>query len=374
MVYTQRKECLLCKSTELEDILHNEYSFPLGNFVVNSPHREFHFLPYNVQICKGCSTVQTKYIGDIHLIYEHNFAGAFGTIRNSMNELFADFILENTSISQIVEVGAGNGGLSESILDRQNLPYTIVDPSYCGPTEKREVISRFFESMDMASLRANTVVMSQVFEHFYDPCKIIETIQDSRIDYIYISWPDLESFIKNGVYHVLNPEHTFYVENEFLVELFREYNFTLGRTFFHKNHSVFFEFIRSKESIRKGIFPRNKKTLEDTQAFYRRVFQNIQRANFAIQETTKPVYVWPCSMHTLFCIALGLKKDKIVAVLDNSPLKIGKYLYGYSYECKPFNDIIQSPEPKIVLLTGGCYNTEIQSFVEKNTENEVFIL
>ncbi len=79
-------------------------------------------------------------------------------------------------------------------------------------------------------------------------------------------------------------------------------------------------------------------------------------------------------MHTLFCLALGLQKDKIVAVLDNSPLKIGKYLYGYPYECKPFNDIIQSPEPKIVLLTGGCYNTEIQSQVEKNTANEVYIL
>lgn len=354
----------------------SDYVFPLGNFVGNTPDREFHFIPYNILTCTSCKTTQTKYIGDLNLIYENNFAGAYGTIRNTLNETFADFILENKQVSGVLEVGAGNGSLSQSILDRQKLEYKIVDPSYAGPTENRQVESCYFEKYtEKSENTVNTLVMSQVFEHFYDPCAILDKIQKTpSIEYVYVSWPNLEAFIKNGVYHVLNPEHTFYIENDFLIELFKVYNFTLEKSYFHMNHSVFFGFKRSEQMENKLLpLPKNKSADEDTKLFFEKAITNIEAANAALEPNTA-AYIWPCSMHTLFCMSLGLNKQFINNVLDNSPLKINKYLYGYKHKCLAFQPMIESSNEKIILLSGGCYNSEIEEQVRQNPSNKVFIL
>jgi hypothetical protein len=85
-----------------------------------------------------------------------------------------------------------------------------------------------------------------------------------------------------------------------------------------------------------------------------------------------PVYIWPSSMHTNFVISFGLNKDRIINVLDNSPNKIGKYLYGYNLLCKSFTECIQSVERKIIILAGGSYNKEILSSIP--LENNIVIV
>lgn len=374
MTYTVRTNCLFCKSDKLSELFPKDYQFPVGNFVVENPTRDFHFIPYNIQCCNECSTVQTKYLGELNLIYENNFAGAFGTIRNTMNDLFAEFLLENKNVQSILEIGAGNGSLSESILNKAFLSYTIVDPSYAGPTENRKIESCYFEQYTSSDCPCpTTIVMSHVFEHFYDPISIIQRIQNMKsVQHIYISFPDLEGFIRNNIYHVLNPEHIYYVENSFLIDVFALYGFTLGRTYSHKNHSVFFEFLRSEPSLK--VFPKNKTAKEDVLRFFNKALANISKVNSFLAEHPQPAYCWPCSMHTLFCMTMGLNPTTITSVLDNSPLKIGKYLYGYKHLCLPFRQIMESPEKKVLLLTGGCYNSEIQKEVEQNPQNTVFIL
>jgi hypothetical protein len=47
-------------------------------------------------------------------------------------------------------------------------------------------------------------------------------------------------------------------------------------------------------------------------------------------------------------------------VLDNSPNKIGKYLYGYNLECKSIEDKLND-EKYAIILNGGCFNKEIAS-------------
>jgi hypothetical protein len=217
--------------------------------------------------------------------------------------------------------------------------------------------------------------MSQVFEHFYDPVNIIEKIKSlSTIDYIYISWPNLESFIKNGVYHVLNPEHIYYIENQFLIDLFKYFNYTLGRVYYHTTHSVFFEFKKESFQTENQIFPTNKNTANDTKLFFSRILNNIQEANTLIRKTSDPVYIWPCSMHTLFCLSLGLESTLILNVLDNSTFKIGRYLYGFKHKCIEFTKTTTTPDKKIIVITGGCYNSEIIDDLSKNTSNTIVII
>lgn len=375
-VYEKREYCIFCKQKNLEKLFEKEYLFPLGNFVVDSPNYKYFFMPYNIQKCKNCFTFQTEYIGNLDLIYNNNFAGAYGKIRNSMNELFANFILKNKNILSISEIGAGNGELSDIIVEKQNIKYTIIDPSFNGNKNKKNIINSFFENCDINEINCDTIVMSHVFEHFYDPISILKKFNNiNSLKYIYLSFPDLESFIKNKDYHVLNPEHTYYVDNKFIENMFNFYNFKLGRIFFHENHSVFFEFIKNNENKEKILdFPKNKNSNEIINNFYNDLIFNIQNVNKIISITKKPVYIWPCSMHTIFTITFGLNSEFISNVLDNSPLKIGKYLYGYSLKCISFSEIINNNIDKIIILTGGCYNKEIVQISKNNIHNEIFII
>ena len=373
-MFTKRNLCIICKSSNIEDIFDKEYNFPIGNFVVDSLDRDFHFIPYNLQVCIDCKTVQTKYLGDLNLIYENNFAGAFGSIRTTLNDTFADFILENKKVNGILEIGAGNGSLSESILEKQSIEYVIVDPSYSGLRCNRSINDCFFEDFQEVT-STNTIVMSQVFEHFYDPVSIIKKIKTiDTAQYIYISWPNLESFIKTGVYHVLNPEHIYYIENQFVIDLFKYYNFSLGRIHYQANHSVFFEFIKESSTQFNQNFPTNKNTLEDTKKYISSVIDNITHANKMISNISYPVYIWPCSMHTLFCMTIGLNYKAIHNVLDNSPFKIGKYLYGFKHKCISFKETIDSIDKKCIIITGGCYNSEVINDLSKNPQNTIVIL
>jgi hypothetical protein len=330
-------------------------------------------MPYNVQVCEQCKTVQTKYIGDLQLIYENNFAGAHGTIRNTHTTLFSEFITSNTKVQSITEIGAGNGELADSILEKREVPYTVVDPSFGGNKTNKTILPTFFETCKNEDIQTNTLVMSHVFEHFYNPCRVLQKFQDlSSIEFIYLSFPDLEAFIEDGTYHVLNSEHTFYVQNQFLKEMFEVYGFVCKREYSHARHSVFFEFVRTP-SFHNKAFPVNTNTKDHTERFFQRLFENIEEAN-TVLTSSLPTYIWPCSMHTLFSLSFGLSKDKLTAVLDNSPFKIGKYLYGHSYKCLPFQEIIQTTSEKIVILTGGCYTQEVLVQVQKNPKNKVIVL
>jgi hypothetical protein len=312
------------------------------------------------------------YIGDLSIIYGEVFAGAYGSIRSTLNIKFAEIINNNKEIDSIIEIGAGNGELSQILLEKKDYSYTIIDPSYNGPIDKRKILPNFFEQIDLSTIQCDTVAMSHVFEHFYNPIEIITKLRNiPQLKFIHLALPDLDSFIEDGSYHVLNPEHTFYVTKYFLIDLFKYYGFKINTIQSHEKHSIFYEFekLKTNESL---PFPINDNTEDRTVLFFNRLFQNINSINSC--STDKLIYIWPASMHTIFALSMGLKKERIISVLDNSPLKINKLLYNYELPILAFNEVIRSNEEKIIILAGGCYNIEVIEEISKNKNNIVMIL
>jgi hypothetical protein len=372
IIYSERTQCIFCNNHNLVTILEKDYDIFLGNYNVIDPNSKYYSMPYNIQSCSECLTIQTKYIGDLNIIYGSHTVGAYGSIRSTHNKLFALFILENPDINSILEVGAGNGELSDIILENKKILYTINDPSYGGNVANKQVISSFFEETDNNLLLDNTLVMSHVFEHFYKPLSILKKLQSMKtLKYIYISLPDFETYIKQGNYHLLNPEHTYYVETQFLENTFLFHGFKIVRKYYHENHSIFLEFIRTDSTL--STFPKNLHSVSDITMFFKNILNNISNINNLIKNTTKEIYVWPCSVQILFIFALGLHQYKILNVLDNSPLKIGRYLYGCNLYCKSLNEVSQTNSDKIIILTGGCYNKEILNTIQTNPNNTVII-
>jgi len=358
-IYTERTECMMCKSTDLTPLWNNPYTIALGCYVVEDKNHEKCKMPFNILKCGKCCAYQTHYIGNPQIIYNYQ-AKCHGSIRNTMNELFANFILDNQDINHIMEIGAGNGSISEYILNNKQVKYDIVDPTYSGKEEHRTIYRTFIEDYEN-NITSDTIIMSHVFEHFYDPVAILDIFKKNEtIKYIYLNFPDLERYILEGNYHVLNPEHIFFVENSFIVDLFNNHGFKINRTYYHENHSVFFEFVRTDTEPVELVNKINVNT------YFENIFAKINRINALIKEyPSHNTYIWPCSMHTTYLFALGLDEYKITALLDNAPHKIGKYLYGTELLCKPLTSILESNESAIVILNGGCYNKEIINTVLK---------
>ena len=55
----------------------------------------------------------------------------------------------------------------------------------------------------------------ELFKDHSDYWQIADNIKN-----IYLSLPDFDTYIEQGTYHLLNPEHTYYVETQFLENIF----------------------------------------------------------------------------------------------------------------------------------------------------------
>lgn len=331
-------------------------------------------MPFQVMDCQDCHTHQLRYFGNPDIIYNYE-ANSHGSIRSSMNEVFSKFVTEDPSISSILEIGAGHGDLADQILSINcNLSYTIVDPTYSGSESQRTIIRSFIELVPRESIQVDTIVMSHVFEHFYNPNMILKMFQEiPSIQTICLNMPDLDAYIQQENYHVLNPEHIYYIERNFLMALFEKHGFETQVYSFHENHSVFYRFrrftpITSKTCSSLMSNPRppsyslkNIHATTQVYAFFEAIQTRIQIIQTELEKhPERPFYIWPCSMHTTYLLSLGLNPNRVTAILDNAPHKIGQYLYGFQKECQSFSSILETNEPIFILLNGGCYNAEIQ--------------
>lgn len=375
MVYfKERDTCLMCNSNKLATLLKTDRTIPIACYSQDKLIKDPIFIPYNIQCCDKCFTVQTKYLGDLEKIYGGNHANLFGTTRNMMNKLFTEFILEDQENNNILEIGAGNGDVCDAIKEKSpRINYTIVDPSYWGKKDDRKIIYKYYEECATELDGIETVIMSHVFEHFYNPLDIIKKIGELKsVKRVYLNFPDLEYYIKFQNYHVLNPEHIYYVENEFIVDLFKNCGFILKKKHFYNNFAVFFEFTRVDYTVSCSIF--NKNTKNDTILYFETLISRIEYTHSILKDNPElPVYIWPSSMHTNFVLSFGLNRDRIENVLDNSPAKIGKYLYGFNLLCRSFSETVKENRRKIIILAGGCYNNEIVATIPTETNIVVVI-
>ena len=168
-----------------------------------------------------CKTSQTKYLGDLNEVYKMNHADNTGSIMKDLHLTVLNLIKkQNRVINNIVEVGSSKGTLSDLILDEKIVnKYYIIEPTYIGTTRKNKIIiNDYFENINFNEYKdANTLIISHVFEHFYEPNQILKVIQNNlNIKNFFLIWPDLEYYKDNNNYHVLNTEHTFYIDNNFM--------------------------------------------------------------------------------------------------------------------------------------------------------------
>ena len=356
-IYTVRKNCILCDKL-VDSLFDKDKETPICYSLFNSIQNSI-IIPYNIQHCSRCDILQIKYTGDLDKVYSVNHIDTFGTVKHAMHTYFANFISSNSNIHNTIEIGACHDYLSRLLLKLNNeLNITIIDPSFIGDSTGLNIINNYFENVDITKINANTLIMSSVFEHFYNPSKILELLKNSmNIEYIYLNHPNMEYAIKNDLHINLTVEHTFYLNNHTIDDIFTRYGFKLGKKEYFDNHTICYEFIRSNTII--TLPPNPKVSLLYYKEYKKRINIRVKEINSIMCNKELTYYLWPASMHTIPLFIFGLDYLSIKGFVDNSPNKIGKYFYGYNLECFDFNDIITNAITNTVdtcLLLGGAEN------------------
>ena len=364
--FITRTFCVICNSQKLKELFENDYRIPQAHYLHSSEYNEkYLWMPYNVQKCENCLSYQIKYLADLDVLYKISHIQASSSLRNKQVERFSTLILQNPKILGIVEIGAGAGELSEYILASKQLPYYIVDPTYVGSTTTQILIPEYIENVDICTLPVNTLVISHTWEHFYEPSKIIQRIANSsNIEHVFMCHPDFNTYINKEpyTYNCLHSEHTFFVENEAIPKLFKIHGFDFVSYEECESYSVFFEFKRNKNKDKDITEYSILNTKSETMIskYFASIIERVSKINEILLNISEPVYIWPCSVHTITLFNFGLNYKRLYSILDNAPTKIGKYLYGYNIKCLSFEEtVMNATHPITVIINGGCFNKEI---------------
>jgi hypothetical protein len=377
MNFTIREKCIFCESKLNETYFKTNYENYVAHYPVakNTNNYEMTKIPFNVFVCKKCGTAQNKYLGNLSEIYKTNHADSTGTTMINLHKKNEELIIKHKEkITNIIEIGSSKGVLADIILSKLNLHYFIIEPSFFGDRENKIIIDDFYENVDDSIINANTMIISHVFEHFYEPNKILEKIYlNKNIEHFFLVFPDLEYYINNNVLHVLNTEHIYYIDNDFLVKVFESYGFNLVEKEHYNGHSVLFYFNRDKFIEKKQINFINKNYSLDL--YYNNIFKNINKCNnlLNINKNYKK-YIWPASIHSLYLLIFGLDETILDGMLDNSLNKIGQKMYGTNLEIFSLNKIIEdNNENTFIILNGGIFNIEVENKV-KNSNVKYLII
>ena len=351
--YTERKKCCICESSLLETLLNEDTETPITLSLFDNKH-VCPQIPYNILACSKCKSTQIKYLANISLLYQYNHADTHGSVKSDKHNKFKNFILENKEIKSFCEVGAATGELGHQIVEEKDVTYTIVEADYKGKThDKLKIVNSFFEDCAIEDIKADCLIMSDLFEHFYEPLNALDIIKKGDYEYIILNHPDFDDAIKNNNFILLNVEHTFLVEHQLLFNLFNNYGYVLNRKTNFKTSSLFLEFKRTPNIVPAPI--KNNSTKLNTQMFINYVNDKSQKMNSYINNNNnRKYYAWPCSVHTFTLFLLGLNYKKLNGILDNSPNKLGKYIEGYNLLCSSFNDMIKSNDKNITIFISGA--------------------
>jgi hypothetical protein len=363
-LYTERTSCIFCDSKNMDFMLdNNKYFSTMSLALTHSPSK--YYMPYNILQCNECDAFQTKYLGDLSIVYGKNHTDSYGKTKQHKHTNFAEFITKNNDIQGIIEVGGCSNALSDIILENLQTEYTIIEPDFTGNSENVKIIPNFVENVDLCSINANTIIMSDLFEHFYKPIDILQKLQSSNnIKYLYLNHPDFDFLIKNNIELCLNFEHTFVIEHDYLFKLFKKYGFSLTRNNNYINMSLFLEFKRDDSLC--DSYPSynicNKEIVPYTLKYICNNIMIVEKLNeYMNNNRNKSYYVWPASVHSTQLFTYGLNHTEISGILDNSPNKIGKYLTTYELKCSSLNELLQGCDNNTVIFiaNAGPYVKEI---------------
>ena len=339
-----RINCVICNGNEFSENFKTKSTLMMVSDDRKMDENELFDLQFVA--CTHCGCVQLQKLYDPSVIYSQPLQCYNGPTLKTHYELFSTFILDHISdTNHILEIGGSYGRLAKIISETKEIgqdrieSYRIMEvvSEQYPPIPNIEYISGNCETFDYRSFPIDTMIMSHVFEHLYEPRTFLKKIRDANIQHIFLSNPDMENLAKTGDINNLNILHTYYIDTRYLTYLFNEYGYVLKNTSNYENNSVFYHFMLDSRPDVRSIVPYKNPELPDyTLNFYR----NLQSSIHNIQIST-PFFICPSGFYGKFVYNYLHENTRrfVLGFLDSDPMKIGKRLSGTPCQIYPKNTI-----------------------------------
>lgn len=320
--------------------------------------------------------IQLTKLVPLDVLYQSQHVDGCGPTWNQYYEDFSSFIAEQKPQSAL-EIGGGMGRLAELVVQQSpSTKWVIIEPNpERRSDDKIGVIKGFFDKSFSTDQKFDTIVFSQVLEHAYDPKEFLATIYaflkpNGRL---ICAYPNLKLWLERKYTNALNFEHTMLFTDYFLDYMLAKVGFSISEKYAYKDHSYFYVAEKPATGAAIAVPP-----LENKYDEYKKIFMDfvkyhlsmVRDLNERIGCTENPVYLFGAHIFSQFLFCFGLRHNMITSILDNSPTKQGKRLYGTPL-------LVESPKVLkgkgrvSVILKAGIYNDEIKKDILDNINPDV---
>lgn len=368
--YIDRSESVITRQANLEHLF-TFSDFPVFMGCTEKPQAQDLLADMVWEIDPQTGLIQLSKLIPTDILYMDQHMDATGATWASYNNALSDFIIKHKK-GNILEIGGGSGKLASLILrkDRQ-VEYTVVEPNpVFEAADRLKLIRSFFSKQIELQPDINTIVISHVFEHVYDPEDFLKDIRASLPvgGRLLLGYPNLEYLFANKFTNAINFEHTMLMTDYYVEYFLEKIGFKLLNKTDYENHSHFYAFEKLPDNQIKEIplpesrYVRYKKMFNDYLTYHKLMVADL---NKQIDLSNSEVFLFGAHIFSQYLLAFGLQASKIKSVLDNSPAKQGKRLYGTNLFVENPKMLANSKNP-LVVLKAGLYNKEIMDDILSN--------
>ncbi len=372
MKYILRDQSVVTGKRNLEH-LYTFKKFPIFFGCVDHGSEEDLRADMSWAICPESGVIQLDKLLPLEILYQSQHVDGTGPTWERYYQDFSDYIVKQNP-RNVLEIGGGAGRLAQiTTAQLSSAIWTVVEPNpWIQETEQIKVVASFFDEKFQYEKPVDTVVFSQVMEHAYNPdefvCSIAKFLKPGGR--LICAYPNLIAWLKAKFTNAINFEHTMFLTDYFVDHLFQKHGFKIEDKHFYEDHSVYYTLVKV-EHIENPTF-------ENKYSEYKSIFMDyinyydalVKEFNQKLDHFEGDVYLFGAHIFSQHLLQVGLNEEKITAILDNSPLKEGKRLYGS-------NLFVQNPESirgkkAAVILKVGVHRDDIlKQLLEINPEVKI---
>jgi hypothetical protein len=312
--------------------------------------------------CPACFSVQLMSLADPEVLYdEHYFQPLHHTyLWIHHNISFVKFIIDHLDTDthdSILEIGSSSFCLGKHLIHYYP-KYTVFDYTLKNAHQKDNI--RYIEgNCETYAFTEDTLVLSHVFEHLYNPKAFLQNCCKNKVQHIFISVPSMED---HDQLHVGN-QHTFLYSEKDLEYLFGLSQYKVNEKMVYNSMDqsfpcLFYHFVWSDMVVHV-----------DRDIYVNRHQYTCDYLNRGI--TVSPnTFLATCGGFSLIMYALVVNKENIIGVIDKHSKKQGKQfgntvLMVYPYERlkdygKETSILVIHPKKKNIVQQIKDTNSEIQ--------------
>jgi SAM-dependent methyltransferase len=359
--YIERNESVVTGQKNLES-LHLMKDYPVFFGCVDHPASEDLRADLSWAICPRSGVIQLDRLLPPEIVYQAQHVEGVGPTWARYYQAFAQYLVPKLG-KNVLEIGGGSGQLAEVAVSlRPDLHWTLLEQNPTHPGSDRiSIIKRYFDESFKAPGKVDTVVISQVLEHAYDPTSFLKTIHRTLPEggSLLMAYPDLKLWLERKYTNAINFEHSMFLTDYFVDYLLRREGFEIRDKRPYPEHSFFYDCVKTSRPQAEPAFENKYEEYKKIYLDYKNYYESlVQSLNKQVSQFKGKTYVFGAHIFAQSMFQFGLDETKIAGLIDNAKSKQGRRLYGTnSIVVSP--EVLRTQEPVAVVLKVGVHRDDI---------------